>query len=86
MSRICAQNFRINSGFLLLGGNVDKRKMMWIKWNNILASFDKDGLEIGILKAFNLALLKKNGDSGSSIIQILYGFMLLKQFMVMMRD
>ncbi|GKB76850.1 RNA-directed DNA polymerase, eukaryota, reverse transcriptase zinc-binding domain protein [Tanacetum coccineum] len=33
--------------------------MAWIKWDTILASYEKGGLNIGILKAFNLALLKK---------------------------
>ncbi|GJQ99216.1 RNA-directed DNA polymerase, eukaryota, reverse transcriptase zinc-binding domain protein [Tanacetum coccineum] len=33
--------------------------MAWVKWENVLASFDKGGLEIGSLKAFNLALLQK---------------------------
>ncbi|GKD01240.1 hypothetical protein Tco_1171514 [Tanacetum coccineum] len=33
--------------------------MVWIKWDNILASHDKGRLGIGSLKAFNLALLKK---------------------------
>ncbi|GKD75778.1 hypothetical protein Tco_1334060 [Tanacetum coccineum] len=32
------------------GSNGDKRKLAWIKWDNILASFDKGGLEIGSLK------------------------------------
>ncbi|GJY53183.1 hypothetical protein Tco_0444847 [Tanacetum coccineum] len=41
------------------GGGGDKRKMTWIKWDNILASFDKGSLEIGSLKALNLALLQK---------------------------
>nr|GFB16581.1 RNA-directed DNA polymerase, eukaryota, reverse transcriptase zinc-binding domain protein [Tanacetum cinerariifolium] len=41
------------------GGNRDKRKMAWIKWEYILASFHKGGLETGSLKAFNLALLQK---------------------------
>ncbi|GKB63531.1 putative RNA-directed DNA polymerase, eukaryota, reverse transcriptase zinc-binding domain protein, partial [Tanacetum coccineum] len=42
-----------------VGGSGDNRKMAWIKWDNILASLDKGGLEIGSLKAFNLALLQK---------------------------
>ncbi|GJV95289.1 putative RNA-directed DNA polymerase, eukaryota, reverse transcriptase zinc-binding domain protein [Tanacetum coccineum] len=41
------------------GGSGDKRKMSWLKWENVLASFDKGGLNIGSLKAFNLALLPK---------------------------
>ena len=41
------------------GGNGDKKKMAWIKWENVLASFEKGGMGIGSLKAFNLALLQK---------------------------
>ncbi|GKD59513.1 putative RNA-directed DNA polymerase, eukaryota, reverse transcriptase zinc-binding domain protein, partial [Tanacetum coccineum] len=41
------------------GGGREKRKMAWIKWDNILASFDIGGLEIRSLKAFNLDLLQK---------------------------
>ena len=33
--------------------------MSWLKWENVLASFDKGGLNIGSLKSFNLALLQK---------------------------
>ncbi|GJW84440.1 RNA-directed DNA polymerase, eukaryota, reverse transcriptase zinc-binding domain protein [Tanacetum coccineum] len=40
------------------GGNKDENKMAWVKWPIILNSFDKGGLNIGSLKAFNLALLK----------------------------
>ncbi|GKE02037.1 RNA-directed DNA polymerase, eukaryota, reverse transcriptase zinc-binding domain protein [Tanacetum coccineum] len=41
------------------GGNKDENKMAWVKWPIILNSFDKGGLNIGSLKAFNLALLQK---------------------------
>ncbi|GKF51075.1 hypothetical protein Tco_0147542, partial [Tanacetum coccineum] len=41
------------------GGNKDEKKMAWVKWPIILNSFDKGGLNIGSLKAFNLALLQK---------------------------
>lgn len=41
------------------GGSRDHKKMAWIKRDNILASYDKGGLNIGSLKAFNLALLQK---------------------------
>ncbi|GJZ01674.1 hypothetical protein Tco_0519635 [Tanacetum coccineum] len=34
-------------------------KLAWVKWDNVLASFDKGGLGVGSLKAFNLALLQK---------------------------
>ncbi|GKD30477.1 hypothetical protein Tco_1241255 [Tanacetum coccineum] len=37
----------------------DSNKLIMIKWENALASFDKGGLGFGSLKAFNLALLQK---------------------------
>ncbi|GJR47768.1 RNA-directed DNA polymerase, eukaryota, reverse transcriptase zinc-binding domain protein [Tanacetum coccineum] len=49
---------RIRANFFW-GGNKDKNKMAWVKWPIILNSFDKGGLNIGSLKAFNLALLQK---------------------------
>nr|GEV48045.1 RNA-directed DNA polymerase, eukaryota, reverse transcriptase zinc-binding domain protein [Tanacetum cinerariifolium] len=33
--------------------------MAWVKWSQVLSSFEKRGLQIGSLKAFNLALLQK---------------------------
>ncbi|GKC12413.1 hypothetical protein Tco_1009195 [Tanacetum coccineum] len=41
------------------GGSQDSRKLAWIKWSNAPFSFDKGDLNIGSLKAFNLALLQK---------------------------
>ncbi|GKB85929.1 putative RNA-directed DNA polymerase [Tanacetum coccineum] len=41
------------------GGNEERKKLAWIKWVNVLASFDKGGLAVGSLKAVNLALLQK---------------------------
>nr|GEY05577.1 reverse transcriptase domain-containing protein [Tanacetum cinerariifolium] len=35
------------------------KNMAWVKWSHVLPSFDKGGLNIGSLKAFNLALLQK---------------------------
>ncbi|GKB96400.1 putative RNA-directed DNA polymerase, eukaryota, reverse transcriptase zinc-binding domain protein, partial [Tanacetum coccineum] len=35
------------------------KKMAWVKWPVILNSYDNGGLNIGSLKAFNLALLQK---------------------------
>ncbi|GJU10022.1 RNA-directed DNA polymerase, eukaryota, reverse transcriptase zinc-binding domain protein [Tanacetum coccineum] len=40
------------------GGSHEARKLAWIKWKNILSSYDNDGLNIGSVKAFNLALLQ----------------------------
>ncbi|GKE90357.1 hypothetical protein Tco_1567832, partial [Tanacetum coccineum] len=41
------------------GVSQDTKKLAWIKWSNVMASFDKGGLGIGSLKSFNLALLQK---------------------------
>ncbi|GJS65746.1 RNA-directed DNA polymerase, eukaryota, reverse transcriptase zinc-binding domain protein [Tanacetum coccineum] len=49
---------RIRSNFFW-GGNQDGKKMAWVKWSIILNSYDNGGLNIGNLKAFNLALLQK---------------------------
>ncbi|GJV50353.1 RNA-directed DNA polymerase, eukaryota, reverse transcriptase zinc-binding domain protein [Tanacetum coccineum] len=49
---------RIRSNFFW-GGNQDGKKMAWVKWSIILNSYDNGGLNIGSLKAFNLALLQK---------------------------
>ncbi|GKA91923.1 putative pentatricopeptide repeat-containing protein [Tanacetum coccineum] len=35
------------------------RKLAWIKWKNVISSYDNGGLNIGSLKAFNLTLLQK---------------------------
>nr|GEW52145.1 RNA-directed DNA polymerase, eukaryota [Tanacetum cinerariifolium] len=40
-------------------GSLDSRNMAWVKWSQVLSSFEKGGLKIGSLKAFNLALLQK---------------------------
>ncbi|GJU48519.1 RNA-directed DNA polymerase, eukaryota, reverse transcriptase zinc-binding domain protein [Tanacetum coccineum] len=40
-------------------GGQDSKKLIWIKWANVLSSFEKGGLNIGSLKSFNLALLQK---------------------------
>ncbi|GJY38702.1 putative RNA-directed DNA polymerase, eukaryota, reverse transcriptase zinc-binding domain protein [Tanacetum coccineum] len=39
------------------GSNKDNKKIAWVKWSNILTSFDKGGLGVGSLKAFNVSLL-----------------------------
>nr|GEX71441.1 hypothetical protein [Tanacetum cinerariifolium] len=41
------------------GGSQDSRNMAWVKWSQVLPYFEKGGLQIGSLKAFNLALLQK---------------------------
>ncbi|GKC47558.1 RNA-directed DNA polymerase, eukaryota, reverse transcriptase zinc-binding domain protein, partial [Tanacetum coccineum] len=49
---------RIWSNFFW-GGNQDGKKMAWVRWTIILNSYDNEGLNIGSLKDFNLALLQK---------------------------
>nr|GEX19632.1 RNA-directed DNA polymerase, eukaryota, reverse transcriptase zinc-binding domain protein [Tanacetum cinerariifolium] len=49
---------RIHASFFW-GGDEDRKKMAWVKWDLILASLAKGGLRVGSLKAFNLALLLK---------------------------
>ncbi|GJW96601.1 RNA-directed DNA polymerase, eukaryota, reverse transcriptase zinc-binding domain protein [Tanacetum coccineum] len=49
---------RVRSNFFW-GDNQDGKKMAWVKWSIILNSYDNGGLNIGSLKAFNLALLQK---------------------------
>ncbi|GJX91343.1 RNA-directed DNA polymerase, eukaryota, reverse transcriptase zinc-binding domain protein [Tanacetum coccineum] len=39
--------------------NEDKKKLAWVKWSNVLASFNKGGLGVGSLKSFNVFLLYK---------------------------
>ena len=41
------------------GSSQDNKKLAWLKWPNVVASFEKGGLNIGSLKSFNLALLHK---------------------------
>nr|GEW21052.1 hypothetical protein [Tanacetum cinerariifolium] len=41
------------------GGTIHSKKLAWVKWQNIVASFKKEGLNIRSLKAFNLDLLQK---------------------------
>ena len=41
------------------GGDADRRKLAWVKWDTVMASLDKGGLGVGSLKAFNLALVTK---------------------------
>ncbi|GJX06075.1 RNA-directed DNA polymerase, eukaryota, reverse transcriptase zinc-binding domain protein, partial [Tanacetum coccineum] len=50
------------ANLLSIGGRLtlsNGKKMAWVKWPIILNSFDKGGLNIGSLKAFNLAFLQK---------------------------
>ncbi|GJX99271.1 hypothetical protein Tco_0356290 [Tanacetum coccineum] len=42
-----------------LGGHEYTKKIVWVKWSNILSSLDKGGLDVGSLKAFNKAILLK---------------------------
>nr|GEX66747.1 RNA-directed DNA polymerase, eukaryota, reverse transcriptase zinc-binding domain protein [Tanacetum cinerariifolium] len=54
--------FKIQESFrasFFWGSIKDKKKLAWIKWSNILASFDKGGLGVGGIKAFNISLIYK---------------------------
>ncbi|GKA22814.1 RNA-directed DNA polymerase, eukaryota, reverse transcriptase zinc-binding domain protein [Tanacetum coccineum] len=42
-----------------LGSSKDSKKLASVKWSNILASLDKEGIGVGSLKAFNMSLLLK---------------------------
>ncbi|GJS36875.1 putative RNA-directed DNA polymerase, eukaryota, reverse transcriptase zinc-binding domain protein [Tanacetum coccineum] len=41
------------------GGSYKARTLVWVKWKNVISSYDNNGLNIHSLKAFNLALLQK---------------------------
>ncbi|GJW25414.1 hypothetical protein Tco_0039225 [Tanacetum coccineum] len=41
------------------GSSENSKKLVWVKWSNILASLDKGGLSVGSLKVFNMSLLLK---------------------------
>ncbi|XP_071727949.1 uncharacterized protein [Rutidosis leptorrhynchoides] len=41
------------------GGNNSIKKTSWVKWDKILAPFERGGLNVGSLKAFNIALILK---------------------------
>nr|KAJ0195447.1 hypothetical protein LSAT_V11C700350330 [Lactuca sativa] len=44
---------------VLLGGDLESRKMSWIAWEKVLAAKERGGMGIGSLKAQNIALLGK---------------------------
>ncbi|GKD69592.1 hypothetical protein Tco_1323682 [Tanacetum coccineum] len=52
-------NSLVRSRAIFLGGSHEARKLAWIKWKNVISSYDNGGLNIGSLKAFNLALIQK---------------------------
>ncbi|GJS89195.1 RNA-directed DNA polymerase, eukaryota [Tanacetum coccineum] len=41
------------------GGGDEVKKIPWVKWKSVMASYDNEGLNIGSLEAFNIALLLK---------------------------
>ncbi|XP_071713183.1 uncharacterized protein [Rutidosis leptorrhynchoides] len=63
------------------GGSDDKSKISWVRWDTLLLPYEKGGLNIGSLKAKNLALLGKwwwrfrveNNAFWVKIIKSLYG-------------
>ncbi|GKE62829.1 hypothetical protein Tco_1513196, partial [Tanacetum coccineum] len=52
-------SFNLSEATFFWAGNEERKKLAWIKWVNVLASFDKGGFAVGILKVVNLALLQK---------------------------
>nr|GEU57543.1 putative ribonuclease H-like domain-containing protein [Tanacetum cinerariifolium] len=50
------ESLRVN---FFWGSHESSKKLSWVKWSNTLASFDKGGLGVGSLSAFNKALLLK---------------------------
>nr|GEY81571.1 RNA-directed DNA polymerase, eukaryota, reverse transcriptase zinc-binding domain protein [Tanacetum cinerariifolium] len=62
-----ADSFPLSYLGLPIGSNMSRianchessKKLSWVKWSNILASFDNGGLGVGSLSAFNRALLLK---------------------------
>ncbi|GKB84766.1 hypothetical protein Tco_0957038 [Tanacetum coccineum] len=47
------------NGIQFFWGGQDSKKLIWIKWANVLSFFEKGGLNFGSLNSFNLALLQK---------------------------
>nr|GEW82667.1 putative RNA-directed DNA polymerase, eukaryota, reverse transcriptase zinc-binding domain protein [Tanacetum cinerariifolium] len=43
----------------VLGGGDEVKKIPWVKWKSVMASYDNEGLNIRSLEAFNIALLLK---------------------------
>ncbi|GJV26892.1 hypothetical protein Tco_1383340 [Tanacetum coccineum] len=41
------------------GRNSGQRKMAWVNWDSVMASYSRGGLNIGSLESFNLSLLLK---------------------------
>nr|GEZ37703.1 tRNA isopentenyltransferase [Tanacetum cinerariifolium] len=41
------------------GGNDEKKKLAWVKWDQVISKSSVGGLDVGSLKACNLALLEK---------------------------
>ncbi|XP_071700218.1 uncharacterized protein [Rutidosis leptorrhynchoides] len=41
------------------GGSGEGSKIPWVKWENVIRPFEEGGLNVGSLKAFNLALIDK---------------------------
>lgn len=75
------ETFRVLSDNFFLGGDVDHRKMSWVKWDLVLPDKSRGGLKIGSLIAFNCSLLQKwrwhflnNEDLLSSrVVKAIYG-------------
>ena len=42
-----------------MGGGDEVKKIPWVKWELVMASYENGGLNIGSLEAFNVSLLLK---------------------------
>lgn len=54
-------------------GFADVKKFSWVKWDLVMASKDKGGLDIDSKGNFNHALLQKNGDGDILLIRVRCG-------------
>ena len=54
-----AKNLETLRDKLFWGGDETKRKIHWIKWENVLIEKSQGGLDIGSLEALNIALMQK---------------------------
>ncbi|XP_071725720.1 uncharacterized protein [Rutidosis leptorrhynchoides] len=59
LRRVSSTCWKVYAVSFFLGGSDENSKLLWVKWETILSSYEKGGFNIGSLKAKNLALLGK---------------------------
>ncbi|KAJ9559670.1 hypothetical protein OSB04_004830 [Centaurea solstitialis] len=72
---------KIRNRFFWGGGELGKSSLVWVKWDKVVSSFEKGGLDIGDLSSMNHALLGKwwwwflSGENclWTSVIKSIYG-------------